>query len=69
MVCATASCSSAGSIAFGASAVGASVRCAGVTEDALLANVSTFFPALCLLTAALLILPNRSARAAYGMVL
>jgi hypothetical protein len=41
----------------------------GVTEDALLANVSTFFPALCLLTAALLILPNRSARAAYGVVL
>ena len=36
----------AGSIAFGASAVGAFVRRTGVTEDALLANVGTFFPAL-----------------------
>ena len=58
-----------GSIAFGASAVGAFVRRTGVTEDALLANVGTFFPALCFLTAALLILPDRSARAAYGVVL
>jgi hypothetical protein len=58
-----------GSIAFGASAVGAFVRHTGVTEDSLLANVGTFFPALCFLTAARLILPNRSARAAYGVVL
>lgn len=59
----------AGSIAFGASAVGAFVRRSGVTEDALLANMGTFFGALCFLTAAVLILPNRSARAAYGGVL
>ena len=59
----------AGSIAFGASAVGAFVRRTGVTEDALLANVGRFFGALCFLTAALLILPDRSAGAAYGAVL
>ena len=52
-----------GSIAFGVSAAGAFVRCSGVTANALLANVGTFFGALCFLTAALLILPNRSAAA------
>jgi hypothetical protein len=59
----------AGSIAFGVSAVGAFVRRTGVTEDALLANVGTFLGALCFLTAALLILPNRSPNAAYGAAL
>jgi hypothetical protein len=48
-----------GSIAFGASAIGAFVKRAGVTEDELLANMGTFFGALCFLTAALLILPSR----------
>jgi hypothetical protein len=52
-----------GSVAFGASAVGAFVTREGVTEDALLANTGTFFGALCFLTAALLILPNRRASA------
>jgi hypothetical protein len=56
----------AGSIAFGVSAVGAFVRRTGVTEDALLANVGTFLGALCFLSAALLILPTRSPKAAYG---
>ena len=50
-----------GSIAFGASAVGAFVNRAGATADALLANVGTFFGALCFLAAAYLLLPNRSA--------
>ena len=50
-----------GSVAFGASAIGAFVRSTGVTEDALLANTGTFLGALCFLTAALLILPNRRA--------
>ncbi len=58
-----------GSLAFGTSAVGAFVRRTGVTEDALLANVGTFFGALCFLTAALLILPGHSAGAADGGVL
>lgn len=58
----------AGSVAFGASAVGAFVKRTGVTEDALLANVGTFFGALCFLTAALLILPSRSADDAYSVV-
>lgn len=48
-----------GSIAFGASAVGAFITPAGFTEDALLANVGTFAGALCFLIAALLTLPNR----------
>jgi hypothetical protein len=49
-----------GSIAFGVSAAGAFVTRTGVTADALLANMGTFFGALCFLTAALLILPDRS---------
>jgi hypothetical protein len=52
-----------GSLAFGVSAGGAFVRRSGVTADALLANTGTFLGALCFLTAALLILPNRSAAA------
>jgi hypothetical protein len=56
-----------GCVAFGASALGAFVKRTGVTEDALLANVGTFFGALCFLIAALLILPNRSPAATYGV--
>jgi hypothetical protein len=52
-----------GSIAFGASAVGAFVRRTGITEDELLANLGTFFGALCFLGAALLVLPRFRKRA------
>jgi hypothetical protein len=48
-----------GSIAFGASAVGAFITRTGVTEDTLLANMGTFIGALCFLIAALLMLPKR----------
>lgn len=47
-----------GSIAFGISALGAFVSRAGVTEDALAANVGTFVGALCFLAAALMALRN-----------
>jgi hypothetical protein len=47
-----------GSIAFGASAVGAFVRRTGITEDELVANLGTFLGALCFLAAALLVLPR-----------
>jgi hypothetical protein len=50
-----------GSIAFGASAIGAYIKRTGVTEDALLSNAGTFVGALCFLTAALLVLPRRQA--------
>ncbi|KUI28133.1 hypothetical protein AU195_20430 [Mycobacterium sp. IS-1496] len=49
----------AGCVAFGASALGAFVTPAGVTEDALLANTGTFVGALCFLAAALLVLPSK----------
>ncbi|MCV7344332.1 hypothetical protein [Mycolicibacterium rhodesiae] len=52
-----------GSIAFGVSAVGAFVRRTGITEDALVANLGTFFGALCFLGAALLVLPRFRKRA------
>jgi hypothetical protein len=52
-----------GSIAFGASAVGAFVRRTGITEDELLANLGTFLGALCFLGAALLVLPRFRKRA------
>ena len=48
-----------GSIAFGASAVGASITKTGITEDAQLAQTGTFVGALCFLIAALLRLPKR----------
>ncbi|BBZ61475.1 hypothetical protein [Mycolicibacterium monacense] len=48
-----------GCVAFGASALGAFVTPAGVTEDALLANTGTFLGALCFLAAALLVLPPK----------
>jgi hypothetical protein len=48
-----------GSIAFGASAVGAFITKTGATDDALLANAGTFLGALCFLIAALLMLPKR----------
>jgi hypothetical protein len=48
-----------GSIAFGASAVGAFIKRTGVTEDALVANLGTFIGALCFLIAALLVRPKR----------
>jgi hypothetical protein len=48
-----------GCVAFGVSALGAFVSRAGVTEDALLANLGTFIGALCFLVAALLVLPAR----------
>ncbi|BBY16771.1 hypothetical protein [Mycolicibacterium litorale] len=51
-----------GCVAFGVSALGAFVTPAGVTEDALLANLGTFIGALCFLAAALLVLPRRRAR-------
>jgi hypothetical protein len=50
-----------GSIAFGASAIGAYIKKTGVTEDALLSNTGTFVGALCFLAAALLVLPRRPA--------
>jgi len=49
-----------GSIAFGASAVGAFVTKAGSTEDAQLAQMGTFVGALCFLIAARLRLPKTS---------
>ena len=48
-----------GSIAFGASAIGAFITKTGVTEDARLANMGTFVGALCFLIAAFLRLPRR----------
>jgi hypothetical protein len=48
-----------GSIAFGASAIGAYIKKTGATEDALLSNTGTFVGALGFLTAALLVLPGR----------
>jgi hypothetical protein len=48
-----------GSIAFGASAIGAFITKTGSTEDAQLAQTGTFVGALCFLTAALLRLPPR----------
>jgi hypothetical protein len=48
-----------GCLAFGVSAFGAFVTEAGVTEDAMLANLGTFVGALCFLAAALLVLPRR----------
>jgi hypothetical protein len=55
-----ASTSMIGSIAFGASAVGAFVTKTGTTEDARLAQLGTFVGALCFLIAAYLRLPRRS---------
>jgi hypothetical protein len=52
-----------GSIAFGVSAIGAFVSRAGITEDALAANLGTFLGALCFLGAALLVLPRFRKRA------
>ncbi|WP_233279342.1 hypothetical protein [Microterricola pindariensis] len=53
----------AGSLAFGASAVGAAVDPAsGELRNAALANLGTFVGALCFLAAALLALPPRPAR-------
>jgi hypothetical protein len=54
-----ASTSMIGSIAFGASAVGAFITKAGITEDARLAQLGTFVGALCFLIAAFLRLPRR----------
>ena len=48
-----------GSIAFGASAIGAFITKTGSTEDAQLAQLGTFGGALCFLIAALLRLPKR----------
>jgi hypothetical protein len=48
-----------GSIAFGASAVGAFITRTGMTEDARLAQLGTFVGALCFLIAAFLRLPKR----------
>lgn len=48
-----------GCVAFGASALGAFITPAGVTEDALLANTGTFLGALCFLAAVLLVLPPK----------
>jgi len=52
-----------GCVAFAVSALGAFVSEAGVTEDAVLANLGTFVGAVCFLVAALVILPRRSQRA------
>jgi hypothetical protein len=49
-----------GCLAFGVSALGAFVTEAGVTEDAMLANLGTFVGAVCFLAAALLVLPRRN---------
>jgi hypothetical protein len=55
-----AACTSmAGSIAFGASAIGAFITKTGNTENAQLAQLGTFVGALCFLSAALLRLPQR----------
>ena len=57
-----AACTSmAGSIAFGASAIGAFITKTGSTENAQLAQLGTFVGALCFLIAALLRLPQRFA--------
>jgi len=48
-----------GSIAFGASAIGAFITKTGMTQDAQLAQLGTFVGALYFLTAALLRLPSR----------
>jgi hypothetical protein len=56
-----ASTSMLGSIAFGASAVGAFITRTGITEDARLAQLGTFVGALCFLIAAFLRLPQRFA--------
>jgi hypothetical protein len=48
-----------GSIAFGASAIGAFITKTGSTENPQLAQLGTFVGALCFLTAALLRLPKR----------
>jgi hypothetical protein len=48
-----------GSIAFGASAIGAFITKTGITEDAQLARTGTFVGALCFLIAAFLRLPKR----------
>jgi hypothetical protein len=48
-----------GSMAFGASAIGAFITKTGSTEDAQLAQTGTFVGALCFLIAALLRLPKR----------
>jgi hypothetical protein len=48
-----------GSIAFGASAIGAFITKTGSTEDAQLSQTGTFVGALCFLIAALLRLPKR----------
>ncbi|HEX5145031.1 MAG TPA: hypothetical protein VFW21_14295 [Mycobacterium sp.] len=50
----------AGSLAFGASAVGAFVFKNGVTADEFVANTGTFIGALCFMVAALLVLPRHS---------
>jgi hypothetical protein len=55
-----ASTSMIGSIAFGASAIGAFITKAGTTEDAQLAQLGTFVGALCFFIAAFLRLPKRS---------
>jgi hypothetical protein len=55
-----ASTSMIGSIAFGASAVGAFITKTGITEDAELAQLGTFVGALCFLVAAALRLPKRN---------
>ncbi len=47
-----------GCVAFGLSAAAAFVRQSGATEDQWLANVGTFFGAVCFLAAALLALPR-----------
>jgi hypothetical protein len=49
-----------GCVAFGVSALGASVTKSGVTADAVLANAGTFTGALCFLVAALLLLPRHN---------
>jgi hypothetical protein len=54
-----ASTSMIGSIAFGASAIGAFITKTGSTEDAQLAQTGTFVGALCFLIAAYLRLPKR----------
>jgi len=54
-----ASTSMIGSIAFGASAIGAFITKTGITEDARLAQLGTFVGALCFLVAAFLRLPKR----------
>jgi hypothetical protein len=56
-----------GSIAFGASAVGAFITRTGDQADEQLANLGTFAGALCFLVAALLRLPNRSSPRSAGV--